>query len=688
MPKEFKLELNENQQNALEQALRKMKTGEGILKNNERIKAFAAERKVIDSFVAKKHPVVKEYVNLHKVAETKSYTNIGRMVRDMKNIAAEQEALKMAAEMCKDENDKEGLMQAVQALDNHPAMLAYEKYIKGLRYMSGMEENLDKEIKEFFEEEVRVNIGVNDEYETLKKVEVKPATTDAQKANQEFQKLTAEDKAREIYSKNCNLSHHGICKQFLGVRELVGVKGVFRERMTPTLFCVAQMAKQGYSIEEITNPRLFVDVKKQIGAEYLRRRESNTKEDERWYMEEMYHGAEAMIKAFNQYVKDNKHEIKTVQDLALHGSELGVFSHLCYDMLQELDYMKDKVHKEFKTPEEFYEMAFKIGGYTFGEGTGTTNQLIYDIINDKEMSLFTEEVQRQLYIKAFLDEIQKDEPNLEVLIGTPERMNIMKDQIETMPEFREAFALVDPDEPEGDREVDAENMSSKQVKLLASMMSQKFLIDNKISVVTPKIPVKVTKDPCNGRGIQIKEGIGIDRIILHDGKQLVETDMPGKMSDYLHDLEKKGLKGRAKDNSDEFNRLLARYGETMNKLDATNSSNKECIDNLKALKEAAKEYIIAKREQKGYHSKDFPDVGIDTIMLGQSDVVKGIFTSRGKDRYQFALDLIERATILENKFNELETKNLATDKTNENKEVKQDNTTVIKDTTGPEIAPK
>ena len=288
MPKqEFKLELNENQQLALEQALRKMKTGEGILKNNERINKFAQERKDIDSFVEKKHPVVKEYINLHKVAETKSYTNIGRMVRDMKNIAAEQEALKMAAEMCTDANDKEGLMQAVKDLDNHPAMLAYEKYIRGLKYLSGMEENLDKDVKEFFEEDMRVLIGQNKDYTELRNKVIKPATTEAGKANQEFQKLTAEAKAIEIYSKSGVLSHVGICKQFLGVRELNGTIGLFRDRMTPALFCVAQMIKQGYSIEEVTNPRLFINEKKRIGEEYLRRRESNTKEDQRWYISRM-----------------------------------------------------------------------------------------------------------------------------------------------------------------------------------------------------------------------------------------------------------------------------------------------------------------------------------------------------------------------------------------------------------------
>ena len=167
----------------------------------------------------------------------------------------------MAAQMCKNKEDKDGLEQAAKALDNHPAMQAYEKYIKGLKYLSGMEETLDKEIDEFFEQELRVALPVSNEFNEWRKNGLNPNAKGAEKVNQEFQKLTAPAKAREMYHKNCGLAWPGICKQFLGVRVLVGVKGIFRERMTPTLFCVAQMASQGYTIEEITNPRLFKEEK-------------------------------------------------------------------------------------------------------------------------------------------------------------------------------------------------------------------------------------------------------------------------------------------------------------------------------------------------------------------------------------------------------------------------------------------
>ena len=57
-------ELNEKQQQALRQAFDKMKNSEGILKNNAKILAFAAQRKTIDKELEKRDPLVKETVIL------------------------------------------------------------------------------------------------------------------------------------------------------------------------------------------------------------------------------------------------------------------------------------------------------------------------------------------------------------------------------------------------------------------------------------------------------------------------------------------------------------------------------------------------------------------------------------------------------------------------------------------------
>ena len=94
-------ELNEKQQQALRQAFDKMKNSEGILKNNAKILAFAAQRKAIDKELEKRDPLVKEYLNIFMEMETKKDSRIGRMVNEMKTIAAQQEMYKMAADFCK-----------------------------------------------------------------------------------------------------------------------------------------------------------------------------------------------------------------------------------------------------------------------------------------------------------------------------------------------------------------------------------------------------------------------------------------------------------------------------------------------------------------------------------------------------------------------------------------------------------
>ena len=149
---------------------------------------------------------------------------------------------------------------------------------------------------------------------------------------------------------------------------------------------------------------------------------------------------------------------------------------------------------------------------------------LYSLTEDREPLMYFKEIQRQLYVKSFLDEIQKDEPNLDALLSTPEQFGEIADPVYAMPEFDDIFIPEDPDELDSERKMDVENLT---------------------------------------------------RIVTRNGKQTFENDMPGKMSEYLHDLEKKGLKGKAKDNSDEFNRLLANYGETLRKLDSTTASNKE-----------------------------------------------------------------------------------------------------------------
>ena len=149
---------NEAKKAALDKALMKYAENKDVLKDNENLKGFVAELKEIKKMVAKKDPLVREFINLHREAETKKYTIVGRLVTEMKQIAAKQEILRMAAELCEKEEEKQSLIKQSEALNNHPAMVGYGKYIKGLKYLAGMDKELDPDVKAFFRNELREDL--------------------------------------------------------------------------------------------------------------------------------------------------------------------------------------------------------------------------------------------------------------------------------------------------------------------------------------------------------------------------------------------------------------------------------------------------------------------------------------------------------------------------------------------------
>ena len=650
-------ELNEKQQQALRQAFDKMKNSEGILKNNAKILAFAAQRKTIDKELEKRDPLVKEYINIFREMETKKDSRIGRMVNEMKNIAAQQEMYKMAAGFCKNDADKQVLLDEVKNLDNHPAMIAYGKYVKGLEYFAGMEEKLDQEVVDFYARKIGVMINDEKELKNWRAIEVTLPKTEHDKLNQQFRKLMAPAKAREIFMKQSIETFNEICEQFIGkqARSLT-MKGIFNGRMSVAAFCVGQMLLEGHPLEKILDENELQDVKKIIGDDYMQHREA---QDNEWYANEMYKGAEAMIGALKDYAIKHKETIKTDKDLVFHADKLGMLSMLCYDTQQELKRVKAFGSKEFKSRQEFDAMEEKVGAFYFCAGTGTHLQLPYKmncVVADETLL----EMNRQVYIKTFLDELKKDEPDLDSILTTADQFIAVDQQFGTFEEFLTVFSPEDKDEPNStDRKIDFDEMDSKKIKMLASMFSVDFYEKNDIKMHNTKIPVTLIGKPAFNIDIKYKAGNKTDRVITRGGKQLIETDMPYL---YFNDLEKKGLRGNAKDNSDEFNNLVNSHDETIKKLNSSASTNKDCLNELKKLKEAAEEYIRAKRAQKGYASKTVPEATIDAQMLGKEKGGASIFTSRGKDRYEFALNLIERATTLENKLNEFEKQNPSVEK--------------------------
>ena len=651
---------NEAQMAAITDAKKKiLEKKDGVLINNDRIKGFGKAKKDIDKFIEKKNPLVKEYINLHIDAEKRPYTNIGRMLKEMKEVAAMQEVYKKAASLCKDSADKENLMLACSELDNHPAMVAYEKYIKGLEYLAGMKDEPEKEVEEFFKHELRVNLPVNkanifelyrgsfDSWEGSEdeKQDYLDLDDHARKLNDVYQKRVAPAKAREMFAKNqCNVST--LNAQFFGELDIdkLPTEYGYRNRMSPSAFCVGRMLAEGHSLEKIMDPRELQDEKKKIAQEYLVHRE---KKDFAWVTEKMYENSKYMMEAVKKYAKDHKSELKTEQDLVMHANTMGLLAYLCFDNTQEFEKIRtaNNAQEYFKnvSVEEIHPVELEIAKYMYVPGVAETQSLHYRLYDLKSF-LVSKEITRQMYIESMLNEIQKEDSNLDSqLITTDEWMNI-NIQVGSIDEMNTMFT---------NSSIDIESLDEKDVEVIASMMSSKFVKDNNLRYDAPRVPVTATKVPEDFALGMIEVGQKLDTVVSRNGKQLIETDVPVRMDQYLRDLEKKNLRGKESGNSKEFNEMLKAYDETLGKLGNSKATNGECLEEMAKLKEAAMKYIDAKRAQKGYGKTGVPDLDIDKNMLGKGKGAS-IFTSRGKERYEFALKIIWRATEMEKEIHKQE----------------------------------
>ena len=129
-------------------------------------------------------------------------------------------------------------------------------------------------------------------------------------------------------------------------------------------------------------------------------------------------------------------------------------------------------------------------------------------------------------------------------------------------------------------------------------------------------------------------------------KQLIDTDIAVKVEKGFRSLFNKKIVAERSKNSDQFNTMLDEYKKALpNIKDA--KKDIENIEALQDLKEAAKNYILAKRAQKGYESKEMLDNDVDLKMLGQAKGGRSIFTTRGKDRYEIAVKILTYVTGLE-----------------------------------------
>ena len=695
----------------LDEAKKQLENKKELLKDNPTIMSIRARKEAINKIADGKNPLIKEYINLHKAAEKYPNTYIGKMAKEVQNIAIEQEIYKTAISMCEDKKVIAELNEKLGQLGNDPAIEAYDKYLKGLEYLAGQTEEVEPEVRDFFRNELRVPLLEGNETYNLhrlgydKYVETENRKLDARqaalieekaahdKAKQELEEkekqtgepsperkalatkeialkseedniankrndldvledpdasegrieyhnVIAKTKARELFSKQA-LGRDVIMESFVGKQLPKTYKHPYADRWSPLTFCVAKMLREKYTIEEIMDPKAHLDVKKRIGDEYLQHRENG---DAEWYINEMFEGAHALMGAFKKYVKDHKEELKTEQDLTMHMGTLGILSITCFDMFQELLMRCKEYDKEFKikTEAEYDNLADEVSSYHIGAATGGSVGIAYDDINFNAEHI-CDEIGRQLCTKMLLEEIQKDEPNLENVLISIKEKGKMSRQLATMPEFKSVFS-------EGF--VSADDLTAEDFKQLATMQSVEFVEKKNIRYDRAQNPTKVTKEPetvCNN----LITGDNIDFVVSRGGKQLIATDIPVRTDNFLKNMEDKKFRGKESSNSNEFNNMMVVYDQTISNTGA-GKTNAEKLEALSALKTAAAAYIDAKRAQKGYPATGELNESVDNKMLGREKGGKSIFTTQGKDRYEFAVKLVTSITKLEVKYGKFE----------------------------------
>lgn len=772
--------MNEAQRKAiLQDAINQLSNNKGILKDSPIIQKFVDRRNKIDKVAAKKNPLVKEYIDIHKEAEKNPNSTIGRMTKAMKNIAAQHMIYATAMEMSSDEQEKQDFKRVMDELENHPTVVAYEKYVEGLSYLSGEINEVSPEVKDFFQNELavplqehnseyeRYRVGVEtyikQETERLKKLEAefklrlpelekeqqeldekersegtmhpellkalneeitikkerealerekgspdyaKKSNALSQKAGMnflklsrftqkygslerqqimnekkeledkiksipdkiiklneqrspeeqekqdEYQKAVAKMKARELYEKKA-LGFEALTKNFVGdyLKNEERVKGSpFTDRQTPSTICVSMMLRRGYKLEDIMNPTALLDKKKEIGQEYIKHRQAN---DVEWYLKTMYDGADALMNAYEEYVKEHKDELKTEQDLAMHAGTLGAISMLCFDMFQELKHGKSFDNGKFyKTAEQYSDMQGKLSGYEIAADLASPVTVKYDL--DKlDVSTVSIESNRQVCVKMFLEEIQKENPNFNsVLLDLPKQQNV-ETQLVSLPEFKKIYG--------NDSNIDVDNLSKEDAKQLAFLQSIDFVKKNNIRFDLAKHPTTVTVKP-KAAGNHIEKGQKLECVVSYKGKQLVATDIPVRVDDCFKNIESKDIRGKRKDNSDQFNIMMDEYDKALGNI-GYEKTDAENLDGLKNLKEAAVAYLNAKRAQKGYKTDKLLDFKVDMQMLGREKGGKSIFTTKGKEKYEFALQIVTNIENLEQKYGKAEMQKQDVEKT-------------------------
>ena len=556
----------------------------------------------------------------------------GTMHKTLLEVLDEEIALKKELEefertkdsMSKQEADNKRNALEARKSSNESKVKAYTK-----KYGSEKRKNLFIERDTLVNDISRIPM-TKDELEDIKH------PPEIQEKVDEYQKVLAPLKAREMFAKQA-IGLDRLTDVFIGdylKREGTVTDAPFSGRHTPGSVCVAMMLLDNYKLEDIMNPTALLEEKKKYGQEYIKHRQAK---DVEWYVKTMYDGGFAMMNAFKQYVIDHKDELKTEKDLMMHVGTLGALGMTCYDIFQELKHCKQADNGNlYKTEEEYEALRNKIVGYNVGAVGGSTLEVKYDEIGIP-VNIVAKELTRQLRTKMLLDEIKKENPDMNAVTTNPDEMDSTEIQLCTLPELIKLY--------NGEFDIRLGQLSKEDAKQIAFMQTMDFVDKANLRLDRVKHPTKALNSP-KSASIEIQKDSNMECIVSRGGKQLVATDVPVRVDDCFKNLESKKFRGKEEKNSIEFNKMMAEYDKACENL-RFDKSDKDNLDALKDLKEAAKAYIIAKRKQKGHTSEKMLDNKLDLVMIGKEKGGRSIFTTQGRDRYEFAVKVMTNIFNLE-----------------------------------------
>lgn len=639
----MKFKFTQVQKAALEMVKGQINSQE-VLKKDPQVNEMRDRRKEISAVYKKRPALVKEYMKMYADQEKDPNSYTSYMIKEMRQAVVMKETLKRAAEICEDPREKQDLLVKVKELEVSPEIENYNRYLDGLAYMAGMTDELSPETNKFFTEKLRAPITTDPTYAKYRKLDERELKETQSEELQIYQKRVAPVYARRIYAKSIE-STDTLEYQFIPDYPSENRRKVklVRDRITPVSFLIGRMLAEGYSLDDVMDPNKFREEKKRLGDEYIQHRESG---DNAWYINKMYEGSEAMMKAFEDYTKQHKDELKTERDLALHANRLGVLGTCCFDLFQELrlyyrnpqwvDQSKETVVHSL---EEYDNVLVKMCSYVAPNSFYHADATEYEaeaICSPESRAII---LANEMQSKVFLEEIQKENPDFTRIRTTPEDTNDLMNQ----------FYVVISSDPLYARRRGFEEMNTKELNKAIDLIDGSFIEKNNFSYHKTRIPVSVDKNsPLRGMFSSADKNSFNTALFMND-YQVARSNVPARMELYLGKMEKSGsLRGVSLTNSDQFTALLENFDEVRKNLADNKISNQAYMEEMNKLKEAATNYVLAKREQKGYANTSIDDKSYDAKMLGKEKGADAIFTSRGKERYSFAVNIVQTITEMEN----------------------------------------